>query len=100
MVEASTAYLVDSTQHELVPLASGWGVPLHHSMLQPDKVIVFDFGSEVYVYNGKSAPYLERKAGALLAQELYTSGWDYTECQANPALGGRKEELKVQYKCL
>ena len=29
---------------------------------------MFDFGSEVYVYNGKNAGFEERKVGARLAQ--------------------------------
>ena len=37
------------------------------------KVMVFDFGSEVYAYSGKNASFEERKVGARLAQERICS---------------------------
>lgn len=59
-------YVVEG--EELVPLEAGWGHQPRHTLLQPSRVLVFDFGSEVYVYNGKSAAFETRKEGARLAQ--------------------------------
>jgi len=87
IVEASCVYQVDVATEELVPLEEGWGQPPRHCLLSQELVLVFDFGSEVYVYNGKNAPFEARKAGARLAQELWGGGWDYRECAINPALG-------------
>ena len=87
IVEASTVYRVDLPSEQLVPLADGWGLPPSYSLLKPDLVLVFDFGSEVYAYNGKNAPFEARKLGARLAEELWSSGWDYSSCAINPALG-------------
>ncbi len=65
-MEASCVYAVE--EDELVPVESGWGLPARHALLEPTRVLVFDFGSEVYVYNGKSAAFETRKIGARLAQ--------------------------------
>jgi len=93
VVEASTVYRVDVPSEQLVPLAEGWGLPPSHELLKPDLVLVFDFGSEVYAYNGKNAPFEARKLGARLAEELWSAGWDYSSCAINPALG--KVELMI-----
>ena len=53
---------------ELVPIEEHWGLPPRYSLLDPAKVLVFDFGSEVYAYSGKNASFEARKVGARLAQ--------------------------------
>ena len=67
VVEASCVYAVEDDE-ELVPVEAGWGLAPRYSLLQPSRVLVFDFGSEVYVYNGKNAAFETRKVGARLAQ--------------------------------
>jgi len=54
---------------------------LSHVLLQ---VLVFDFGSEMYVWTGKQVPFAQRKVGLRLAQELWDKGYDYTDCEVNP----------------
>ena len=54
-------------------------------------MLVFDFGSEVYAYSGKSANFNDRKIGARLAQELWGAGWDYSSCLINPVFGVSKQ---------
>ena len=95
VVEASTVYRVCLASEQLVPEAAAWGAPPSHALLKPDQVMVFDFGSEVYCYNGKNAPFEARKLGARLAEELWGAGWDYRGCSTNPALG-RPEEMVVE----
>jgi len=90
MVEASCVYEVNPETDELVPIADSWGLPPKFSLLEPKKVLVFDFGSEVYSYSGKSANFDDRKIGARLAQELWGAGWDYTSCLINPVFGVSK----------
>ena len=53
---------------ELVPIEEHWGLPPRYSLLHQDKVLIFDFGSEVYAYSGKNASFDARKVGARLAQ--------------------------------
>ena len=91
MVESSCVYEVNSSADELIPIADSWGLPPKFSLLEPTKVLVFDFGSEVYSYSGKSADFNDRKVGQRLAQELWTAGWDYSSCVVNPVYGVSKE---------
>lgn len=46
--------------------------------------MVFDFGSEMYVWSGKMAPLEVRKRAMRLAKELWDQGYDYSECAINP----------------
>ena len=87
IVETTCVYEVNIDNDELVPVEAAWGCPPKYEHLHANKVLVFDFGSEVYVYNGKNAPFETRKVGARLAQELWNSGWNYTGCNMNPVYG-------------
>ena len=48
------------------------------------QVLVFDFGTEFYVWQGKGVSFEERKQGMALAQKLWNKGYDYSECCVNP----------------
>lgn len=86
----------------LVPLDSYWGCIPKIEMLEPNKVLVFDFGSEVYVWNGKNAPSDDKRAALRLAQERFNNGYDYSSCVLNPVnfsvLSGNREITKVTKK--
>ena len=84
-------YEVNIANDELVPVEEAWGAAPKYENLDPSKVFVYDFGSELYVYNGKNAPCETRKVGARLAQELWNSGWNYTGCNINPVYGKKTE---------
>ena len=90
-METTCVYEVNIDRDELVPVEAAWGSPPKYEFLNPNQVLVFDFGSEVYVYNGKNAPFETRKIGARLGQELWSSGWDYSECFLNPVYGEKKD---------
>lgn len=70
--------------YALYPLTQYWGCVLSYNMLDEDHVYVFDFGSEVYVWNGRNAGVYEKKYGMLLAKQLFDSGYDYTNCILTP----------------
>lgn len=53
-----------------------------HLILQ--QVLVFDFGSEVYVWHGKDVPLGDRKVAVKLGKQLYSSSYDYSSCRVNP----------------
>ena len=56
---------------ELVPIEEYWGHPMKYDILTNDKrVLVFDFGTEVYVWNGKNAPFSKRRLGLKLAKDM------------------------------
>lgn len=48
------------------------------------QVLVFDFGSEFYVWQGKSVTPEQRKQSMSLAQKLWNKGYDYSQCVVNP----------------
>ena len=96
VVEATAVYEVSGCGQELLPLPELWGSPPRHAVLDSNKVLVFDFGSEVYVYNGRSARMELRRAGSRLAGELWAAGWDYSDCAINPALGSRRQLVVEQ----
>lgn len=48
------------------------------------QVFVFDFGSELYVWQGKLASQQKRKLGIKLAQQLWEKGYNYSSCHINP----------------
>lgn len=82
LIETNAVYEFEMDQ--LVPVERYWGVLPRVEMLDPKKVLVFSFGSEVYVWNGKSAA-SEMKRGALrLVQEMFSGSYDYEMCELNP----------------
>ena len=48
------------------------------------QTLVFDFGSEMYVWTGKMVPFNQRKSAIRLAKELWDMGYDYSGNQVNP----------------
>ncbi|KAG7295776.1 hypothetical protein JYU34_020830 [Plutella xylostella] len=69
---------------ELVPIKEYWGQAPKIAMLNQSKVIVFDFGSEMYIWYGKNVPLETRRRAAQLAQELFDEGYNYEDCHINP----------------
>ncbi|XP_052741917.1 uncharacterized protein LOC112053498 isoform X3 [Bicyclus anynana] len=69
---------------ELVPIKEYWGQLPKIAMLHQSKVIVFDYGSEMYIWYGKNVPLESRRRAAQLAQELFDEGYNYEECHINP----------------
>ena len=65
-------WTVQEESSELVPWEEYWGTPMKHDILANSefKVLVFDFGPEVYVYNGKNAPFSTRRLGLKLAKDM------------------------------
>ncbi|EDV95526.1 GH15732 [Drosophila grimshawi] len=84
----------------LLPLDKHWGCIPKVEMLDTRKVLVFDFGSELYVWNGKNASSDDKRAALRLAQEHFetTDAADYAQCYLNPlnyaAIVGRRENTK------
>lgn len=48
------------------------------------KVLVFDFGAELYVWMGKTVNLERRRTALKLGQELWAQGFDYSECDVCP----------------
>ncbi|XP_059419088.1 supervillin-like isoform X5 [Carassius carassius] len=69
---------------KLVPDDDFWGKVPHSSLLGSKEVVVFDFGSEVYVWHGKEVTLAQRKVAFQLAKHLWNGIFDYTNCDINP----------------
>uniref|UniRef100_A0AAQ5XXI3 HP domain-containing protein n=1 Tax=Amphiprion ocellaris TaxID=80972 RepID=A0AAQ5XXI3_AMPOC len=68
----------------LVPDDDEWGKVPRSSLLASKEVLVFDFGSEVYVWHGKEVTLPQRKVAFQLAKHLWNGTFDYTCCDVNP----------------
>ncbi|XP_059953822.1 supervillin isoform X9 [Mesoplodon densirostris] len=69
---------------KLVPDDDYWGKIPKCSLLQSREVLVFDFGSEVYVWHGKEVTLAQRKVAFQLAKHLWNGTFDYENCDINP----------------
>ncbi|XP_060901389.1 supervillin-like isoform X6 [Labrus mixtus] len=69
---------------KLVPDDDEWGKVPRSSLLASKEVLVFDFGSEVYVWHGKEVTLAQRKVAFQLAKHLWNGMFDYTCCDVNP----------------
>ena len=81
----------EDEKESLVPLESAWGSVLKHDILEPLKVLVFDFGSEAYVWSGKAAPFELRTAGANLVKQIWDEGFDNSNLILGTQKGSRPE---------
>ncbi|XP_064214700.1 supervillin isoform X3 [Tribolium castaneum] len=70
--------------NELVPFDEFWGKMPKIEILKPTEVLVFDFGTEMYVWSGKNAPPDKKKVAFKLAKEMWDLGYDYSECSVCP----------------
>ncbi|CAD6226854.1 GSCOCG00005946001-RA-CDS [Cotesia congregata] len=94
----ATNVVYEVVNDELIPLEKYWGAIPKIKILDPSKILVFDFGSEMYIWHGKIASKEKRSVATRLAQELWDEGYDYSECTACPIdaaslIGRRPTEL-------
>ncbi|XP_075678014.1 uncharacterized protein LOC113790626 isoform X2 [Dermatophagoides pteronyssinus] len=74
----------DAEKAQLRPLENNCGRQPRHAILQPDKALVFDFGSEMYIWLGKSVSNIIRKKAVEAAKDYWYQGYDYTEFDCCP----------------
>ncbi|XP_046380955.2 supervillin-like isoform X4 [Haliotis rufescens] len=79
-----TTMVYQVVDNSLMPYEEYWGMQPKYEMLKKDEVLVFDFGTEMYVWQGKTVTMEKRKQGIKLAQKLWEKGYDYEECAINP----------------
>lgn len=63
-------------------------------------MLVFDFGSEVYVWHGKEVTLAQRKVAFQLAKHLWNGTFDYSNCDINPLDPGECNPLIPRYQNL
>ncbi|XP_030630844.1 supervillin a [Chanos chanos] len=91
IVETNCIYKL--VEDKLVPDDDYWGRVPRCTMLNPKEVLVFDFGSEVYVWHGKEVTLAQRKVAFQLAKHLWNGTFDYTNCDINPLDPGECNSL-------
>ncbi|XP_027861514.1 supervillin a isoform X16 [Xiphophorus couchianus] len=69
---------------KLVPDDDFWARMPRCTLLNPKEVLVFDFGSEMYIWHGKEVTLAQRKVAFQLAKHLWNGTFDYTNCDINP----------------
>jgi supervillin len=82
IIELNRVYRVENDL--LMPLDEFCFHSLSVKILDSNDVLVFDFGSELYVWNGKHADKIKRNMGLQLAQQLWNDSYDFSECIINP----------------
>lgn len=92
-----TNMIYEFCNDELVPYTEYWGSIPKIEMLQESKIIVFDFGTEMYVWSGKTSRMEDKNKAFKLAQELWNEGFNYEDCSICPVtvasvLGAREEK--------
>lgn len=98
-----TNMIYEFVDDELLPVEDFWGQALTISAVDSKKILVFDFGSEVYVWNGKNALPDAKKVAMLLAEELFEGSFNYKMCHLSPLdfstiCGHRREKMDAR-KC-
>lgn len=53
------------------------------------KILVFDFGTEMYIWSGKGVTADKKKLATRLATEMWNDGYDYSECTVCPINAAR-----------
>ncbi|XP_061083315.1 supervillin isoform X2 [Conger conger] len=82
VVESNCVYRL--VEDRLVPHDEAWASIPSVSMLNSKEVLLFDFGSEVYVWHGKDVPLSDRKVASQLGKQLWGGSYDYSSCSVNP----------------
>ncbi|XP_073774419.1 supervillin isoform X2 [Danio rerio] len=82
IIESNCVYRL--VEDKLVPYDEAWASIPSVSMLNSKEALVFDFGSEVYVWTGKDVPLSDRKVAVQLGKQIWSGAYDYSTCRVNP----------------
>ncbi|XP_023691338.2 supervillin-like isoform X5 [Paramormyrops kingsleyae] len=82
VVESNCAYRLVTDR--LVPVEEAWASMPSVSLLSSAAVLVFDFGTELYVWHGSDALQSDRKLALQLGRQVWGGGYDYSNCRVNP----------------
>ncbi|XP_017274885.1 supervillin isoform X2 [Kryptolebias marmoratus] len=82
VVESNCAYRL--VENRLVPQEQAWASAPSAALLDSSEVLVFDFGSEVYLWLGRDVSPDRRSVGLQLSRQLWLGAYDYSNCRVNP----------------
>ncbi|XP_061906125.1 supervillin [Entelurus aequoreus] len=82
IVESNCVYRL--LENRLIPHEQAWSSMPSVSLLKSSEALVFDFGSEVYLWLGKEVPASTRKVALQLSRQVWVGAYDYSNCRVNP----------------
>ncbi|KAM3863947.1 supervillin [Diretmus argenteus] len=82
VVESNCVYRL--VENRLVPHEEAWASIPSVSLLGTGETLVFDFGSEVYLWHGQDVSVSSRNIALQLAQQVWVGAYDYRNCKVNP----------------
>lgn len=71
-------------ENRLVPEEQAWASVPSVSLLGSSEVLLFDFGSEVYLWQGRDVPPSRSSVALQLTRQVWTGAYDYSNCRVNP----------------
>ncbi|XP_053708509.1 supervillin-like isoform X2 [Synchiropus splendidus] len=82
VVESNCVYRL--AEKKLVPHEQAWARSPSVSLLGSSEALVFDFGSEVYLWLGKNVSMSSRTVALQLTHQVWAGAYDYSNCRVNP----------------
>ncbi|XP_056262421.1 supervillin isoform X3 [Pseudoliparis swirei] len=82
VVESNCVYRL--VENRLVPHEHAWASAPRVSLLGSTEALVFDFGSEVYLWLGRDVSLSRRNIALQLTRQLWVAAYDYSNCRVNP----------------
>ncbi|KAM9345570.1 supervillin isoform 2-T2 [Symphorus nematophorus] len=82
VVESNCVYRL--VENRLVPHEQSWASIPSVSLLGSTEALVFDFGSEVYLWHGQDVSLSRRTVALQLTHQVWVGAYDYSNCRVNP----------------
>ncbi|XP_035470134.2 supervillin isoform X3 [Scophthalmus maximus] len=82
VVETNCVYRL--VENRLVPHEQAWASVPTISLLGAAEALVFDFGSEVYLWQGRDVSVGRRSVALHLTHQVWAGAYDYSNCRVNP----------------
>ncbi|XP_034396413.1 supervillin isoform X1 [Cyclopterus lumpus] len=82
VVESNCVYRL--VENRLVPHEQAWACVPRISLLGSTEALVFDFGSEVYLWLGQDVSLGKRNIALQLTHQVWVAAYDYSNCRVNP----------------
>ncbi|KAM4717993.1 supervillin isoform 2-T2 [Anableps anableps] len=82
VVDSNCVYSL--VEDRLVPHEQAWASIPSTSLLGSSEVLVFDFGSEVYLWHGRDVSLGKRNVALQLTHQVWVGEYDYSNCRVNP----------------
>lgn len=82
LVESNCVYSL--VEDRLVPHDQAWASIPSTSLLGSSEVLVFDFGSEVYLWHGRDVSLSRKNVALQLTHQVWVGEYDYSNCRVNP----------------